>query len=460
MNRRIPALRRHKPSSRAVVTLNGTDHYLGPWPAGRKNPAPAVQAAYERLIAEWLASGRQLAHSPVRARVTLNTIPPSLAVSDEIIRTVAEVLAAYWDHAERYYRKPDGTPSPELGCILAAYRPLRKLYDDLPAEEFSPKKLKAVREHMIQSGLARTTINYHVGRIKRVFAWAVENELVPPSVFHGLQAVRGLKAGRSQAKESRPVGPVPPERVEKTLPALPPTVAAMVKLQMLTGMRSGEVCSLRPMDLDRCNDVWVYRPATHKTAHHGKERVVSIGPRAQAVLMPYLDGVGPGEFVFSPARTEADRQARRATDRKTPRWRSHMERNRRKRKADPKWRAGDRYTPTSYGRCVARACRRAFPLPAEMARRAVERDSGQTRNETDAEWRERLGEDAWRRVETWLAEHHWHPHQLRHLKGTEVRDQFDLDYAQVVLGHERPDMTQHYARVKLEKAAEVARLTG
>jgi hypothetical protein len=205
MNCRIPALRRHKPSSRAVVTLNGTDHYVGPWPAGRKRPAPEVQAAYERLIAEWLSSGRQSTSSAVRHGVTHSAILPSIAVPAEAIRTVAEVLVAYWDYAERYYRKPDGAPSPELGCILADYSPLRKLYDDLPAAEFSPTKLKAVREHMIQSGLARTTINYHVGRIKRVFAWAVENELVPPSVFHGLQAVRGLKAGRrSNAEQGAP----------------------------------------------------------------------------------------------------------------------------------------------------------------------------------------------------------------------------------------------------------------
>jgi integrase len=111
------------------------------------------------MIAEWLSSGRQPSLSPVRASITHNSNLTSLAITAEAARTVAEVLAAFWEHAERYYRKPDATPSPELGCILAAFRRLRKLYDDLPAAEFSPTKLKAVREHMIQSGLARTTIN-------------------------------------------------------------------------------------------------------------------------------------------------------------------------------------------------------------------------------------------------------------------------------------------------------------
>ena len=36
-------LRRHKPSRQAVVTLNGTDHYLGSWPASKRKPPEAVR---------------------------------------------------------------------------------------------------------------------------------------------------------------------------------------------------------------------------------------------------------------------------------------------------------------------------------------------------------------------------------------------------------------------------------
>lgn len=41
------------------------------------------------------------------------------------------------------------------------------------------------------------------------FEWAVAVELVPPSTHHGLQAVTGLRRGRSAARESEPVKPVP-----------------------------------------------------------------------------------------------------------------------------------------------------------------------------------------------------------------------------------------------------------
>ena len=56
---RTPSLRRHKPSGLAVVTLNGQDHYLGPWPTGCRKAPPDARAGYDRLIAEWLSNGRR-----------------------------------------------------------------------------------------------------------------------------------------------------------------------------------------------------------------------------------------------------------------------------------------------------------------------------------------------------------------------------------------------------------------
>jgi integrase len=234
----------------------------------------------------------------------------------------------------------------------------------------------------------------------------------------------------------------------------------MVKVQMLTGMRSGEVCLLRPVDVDQTADVWEYRPTTHKTTHHGKDRVVAIGPLAQAILLPLLSGIGPGELVFSPARAEVERRARRSVERRTPRWHSHMQRNHRKRKVQPKRRAGERYNSTSYARCIARACKQAFPLPPSLRRGRVEDGLGRGVTESIDQWRQRIGEDGWDQVAKWWKDHHWHPHQLRHLRATEVRERFGLDAAQVVLGHSQANVTQIYAKVSMAKAVEVAKLAG
>src|SRR5262249_36011500 len=159
--------------------------------------------------------------------------------------------------------------------------PLRQLYEELPAEEFSPLKLKAVRQTMVAAGWCRTLINQRIGRIIHAFKWAVSEELIPEGVWRALTTVRGLQRGRTEAHETEPVQPVATEVVEKTTPYLLPEVAALVRLQLLTGMRPGEVCIIRPCDIDRSGSVWVYRPAHHKNSHRGHHRAVALGPQAQ-----------------------------------------------------------------------------------------------------------------------------------------------------------------------------------
>jgi integrase len=269
---RTPSLRRHKARSLGVVTLNGHDHYLGSWPAEKRKPPPAVQAEYDRLIAEWLANGR---------RPLVKGAAPSGP-------TVGEVILGFWAHAQRHYRHEDGTSTTEVAAYRDALRPLRDMYSTLPAADCSPLKLKAVRQRMVDAGLTRALINRRVGKVVRMFKWAVAEELVPVEVYQALRAVPGLQKGRCDAKEAPPVLPVEDERVEATLPHLLPTVAAMVRLQRLTGMRPGEVCALRPCDLDTTGPVWLYRPGQHKTKHRGKARVVALGPKAQEVLRPRL----------------------------------------------------------------------------------------------------------------------------------------------------------------------------
>jgi hypothetical protein len=72
--------------------------------------------------------------------------------------------------------------------VRNALRPLRKLFSHTQVSDFGPLRLKRVREAMIQRGWCRNHINQQVGRIKRVFKWGVQNELVEPSIFYGIHA--------------------------------------------------------------------------------------------------------------------------------------------------------------------------------------------------------------------------------------------------------------------------------
>ncbi len=240
---RLPSYRLHKPSGLAVVSIGGRDVYLG------KFGTPESRAEYDRLMAEWLATGRRpiVAESASGADLTVN-----------------EMLLAYLDYADGYYVK-NGKPTTEPVNIRLALRPLRQLYGHTPAREFGPLRLKTVRQAMIESGLCRSEVNKRVRHVLRAFKWAVGEEMVPPSIHHGLKAVPGLRRGRADVRESEPVKPVPVAFVDAIKPYVSRQVWAMVELQRLSGMRPGEVCMMRSCDLDTSGRVWAYTPESHKT---------------------------------------------------------------------------------------------------------------------------------------------------------------------------------------------------
>src|SRR5262249_15107360 len=146
--------------------------------------------------------------------------------------TVAELIARYLPWVKSYYRRADGTETNEARCFVYSLRPLNHLYGPASVKDFGPLALKAVRDLMIygydhpryghQQALSRGVINKRFKRIRRMFRWGVENELVPATVLHALEAVPGLKAGRSAARETEPVQPVSRAVVEDTLPLLRP----------------------------------------------------------------------------------------------------------------------------------------------------------------------------------------------------------------------------------------------
>jgi integrase len=262
-----------------------------------------------------------------------------------------------------------------------------------------------------------------------MFKWAVAEELVPAEVYHALLAVDGLRKGRSAAREVQPIRPVADEHVEATLPFLTPPVRAMVQVQQLSGMRPGEAVIMRPCDIDRGNGkTWVYRPNSHKTEHHGIARVVFLGPRAQAILGPFLDR-DPGAYCFSPQEALADLRRRQRAARKTKVQPSQVCRKKRKPRKQP----GLRYSVDTYGHAVERACLKADGM-------AHEKDASVSQDE--------------RIVPV------WHPNQLRHGKATEIRREAGLDAARAVLGHRSPAITEVYAEVDEAKAASIMERLG
>ena len=345
--------------------------------------------------------------------------------------TATEVCLAYHRFAEGYYVNAQGKPTGALDRVKAVLKILRGMYGRTPAADFGPLALQAIQGRLAAEGKSRSYVNDVAGGIKRVFKWAVAQQLVPPAIHQALTAVPGLRRGRTAARETAPIGPVADAVVESTLPHLPPIVADMARLQRLTGCRPTEVCILRPMDLDRSGDVWTYRPAHHKTEHHGRDRIIFIGPKAQGILLPYLLRAADA-YCFSPAETVAKWQAEKRSRRQTRVQPSQRDRSKRKPKRKPR----DHYTQDSYRRAITRG--------VLLANRAL---------------RKQAAKDG-RQVDDAALVPQWHPNQLRHSAATEIRSKFGLEATQVILGHARADVTQVYAERDLAKGAAVALAVG
>jgi len=217
---------------------------------------------------------------------------------------------------------------------------------------------------------SRGYINQQVQRLRRMFRWAASQEMIPASVYQSLDTVEALKRGRTTAREGKKVAPVPQDRVDAVRPFVSRQVAAVIDLQLLTGARPGELLSMRPSDIERHPSedheppVWLFLPREHKNQFRAMERTIVLGPRAQAVLEPFLDGRDPEAFVFSPAEAEAERRAAASAARKTPL--SCGNRVGTNRSLAPERAVGNRYTTASYYVAIRRACDRASPPPPPL----------------------------------------------------------------------------------------------
>ena len=406
---RVPKYCRQKVNGqpdRAYVSIDGQRHYLGPYGSDES------RERYASAISEW--SARQAEGRPLE---TAKSAPES---------SVAEAVLAFWGWADRYYRREDGEKSGELDGFRVVLRRLTSLYGRTDIAVFvtfdakgraDTTKYKAVRQALIDAGHARTGINRSMSRLRTFFRWLVEEGFVAPAVPQALDSVRPLKKGRTEARESDPVRPACLEDVEATIPFLSAPLAIVVQILLFTGARSGEILSMRPADIDRSSDVWLYRVRQHKGTHRGQERAIPLGPRAQRALEPLLRGRGPSQFVFSPREAEAERRASRHAERKTPPSCGNTPGS--SRKARPKREPGDRYQTKVFGRAIRRAAKQAGVA-------------------------------------------HWSPHMLRHARATELRARYGIEDARACLGHALGGVatTEIYAERDLEAAKRVAREVG
>ena len=329
--------------------------------------------------------------------------------------TVGGLATLYLAAMRRMHRGPDGQLTSHYNNIRRAMDLLTEFAGDEQVDAFGPLRLQAFMTWLVarpgreyDQKLCRRTINRHTTMARHAFRWGVSQELVHVTTYQALQAVDLLKRGRSEARESKVVRVVNEAHVRAVLPHCSPVIAAMVQVQMYTGMRSGELCQMRPMDIDTAGQIWMYAPQSHKTEHHGHVRIVALGPKAQAVLRPYLKRKIDA-CCFTPDEALEHRTGGKG------------------RAVRPC------YTKDTYGRAVRRAIVRC-----QQAEKKAAKEKGRQAKTVPT----------------------WHPHQLRHTAATIARKEFGVEAARAYLGHSSASMTELYAEMDAGLAAKVAKQIG
>ena len=191
------------------------------------------------------------------------------------------------------------------------------------------------------------------------------------------------------------------DHVTEVMKVVPPMVAAIIEIQWLGGCRPQDVVQMRACDIDMSGPVWEYRPPRYKTEHHNDDkapdldRVVYLGPTSQSVLKKWMPS-DPNECIFSPRRSEKQRNELRRMGRKSPMSPSQASRKPLGRERAP---LREHYDVCSYRRAVQRGCQKAG-IPS------------------------------------------WAPKQLRHSRLTAIRARFGLEASRVVGGHKEIGVTQ------------------
>ena len=270
----------------------------------RENETPESRAEYDRIIAEWLSDGpttdrrrlglRVRSHRSTRCSWRISSTPTS------------------------YYVK-NGKPTTEPVNIRLALRPLRQLYGHTPAREFGPLRLKAVRQAIIDSGLCRSEVNKRVRHVSPGVQvgrrGGNDSSLRPSRPARRLRVSVG--AGPTSGSRSRS-SRFPMRLWTQSSRHVARQIWAMVELQRLSGMRPGEVCSMRTIDIDTSRpDLDLHpRESQDGTSRPGATGSISA-PRAQEILRPWLRPELTA-YLFSPLKREAERQGRTTGETENP----------------------------------------------------------------------------------------------------------------------------------------------
>ena len=295
--------------------------------------------------------------------------------------------------------------------------------------DFSARNLRAWQSYLCvlkndrgELRLGRDTIRRCIKMVRQCFAWGVVEGKIDQ--LHAASLLLVESPAKGKVKEEKKRASIDKAIADRAVLFLSPPLRSVVQLLWLTTARPSEILGLRVGSIQRSGSfllrggarldlegegVWGAELVAHKTAEKGFERVLFFGPRAQAILAPYLNGSG---YLFQPQAGRAYQLAEQARILTTT-----GGGNKKPKVETPTRQAGEFYSSDALQKAVKKACDRA-DIPQ------------------------------------------WSPYQIRHTASAAIQDSNGLEAASVYLGHRPRGVTGVYVGANLRLAAKVAREVG
>jgi integrase len=224
-----------------------------------------------------------------------------------------------------YFQYNPKTSKSDTYLIKQAFRILLGLFpDDQPKPDTATFKIgyfDKFQKHLIDLGYAIIQINRLFAAVKRVFKWGGKprfdqktSDQIPPIVTSeflvGMNAIDLIDEGKINPERQE----VPVEVVTAVFPYVTKTIADILRLQLLTGMRPKEACTMCVSNIKRTKEeiskyylfdddlfdenIWLYVLPNHKTKKYIGTKIVPIGLQEQEILAKYLNNCPVDSFLF------------------------------------------------------------------------------------------------------------------------------------------------------------------
>ena len=275
---------------------------LTEWLPGKYDSAESREA-YEK------SAGYYMLHGTVPPWVGTKSAKTKPSTTDQVgpaSLTVAQLCGQFADERLPRYAKA------EQAAFRIAMRRLCYSCGNNPVATIGHADLRQARKLFVAAGNCVNYVNQQVNRIRSVFAFGLEEDLVPAAVISSLAVVKGLKRGDGKVYPEKKA--VSDAVVRETCEHLPQAAVDLITVIRHSGSRPGEMFGLKVGDIiQHTPDLWRYEPEDHKNAQYGHSRTIRFGPRCIAILKRLTAKRKASDYVFvRPEQTDYRNKRRHA----------------------------------------------------------------------------------------------------------------------------------------------------